>query len=76
MMCLGAIVNVGIESLVIGAPDRLVGALSLLAHGEYYAQKLSRIQILSGVMASESQTLLNEYARRTGLRQHLAQNAP
>lgn len=65
MMCLGAIVNVGIESLVVGAQDRAVGALQLLPHGEYYHVKQRRMQLLTGVLAAESQSLLDEYVNRT-----------
>ena len=36
MMCLGAIINVGIDSIVIARPDPDIGALELLPHGEYY----------------------------------------
>ncbi len=75
MMCLGAIVNVGIEALVVGAPDQLVGALNLMRHGEYYEQKLASFQLLSGVLAADSQALLNEYVARTGLRKHLARDS-
>lgn len=72
MMCLGAIVNVGIESVVIGQADEYVGALPLMPHGEYYAYKLGRMQLVRGFMAAESQALLDEYVRRTGKRAHLA----
>ncbi len=74
MMCLGAIINVGIESLVIASADRHVGALRLLPHGEYYDYKRSRLSITCGFMAAESQALLDEYVRKTGLRAHLAGN--
>ncbi len=72
MMCLGAIINVGIHSLVIGAADSLVGAINLLPFGEYYERKRSTLQVVRGFMAGDSQALLNEYVRRTGLRAHLA----
>jgi tRNA(adenine34) deaminase len=72
MMRLGAIVNVGIESLVIGRADPDVGALQLLPHGVYYDAKRARLQVTTGFMATESQALLAEYVRRTGLRPHLA----
>lgn len=75
MMCLGAIINVGIESLVVGAADPLVGAISLLPHGGYYRGKGSKLQLTTGFMAEECQALLNEYVRRTGARAHLATNA-
>jgi tRNA(adenine34) deaminase len=77
MMCLGAIVNVSIESVVVGQADGYVGALALMSHGPYYAYKLGRLQLVRGFMAAESQALLDEYVRRTGLRAHLAStNAP
>ena len=72
MMCLGAIVNVGIESLVIGRLDPDVGALELLPHGTYYAAKHARLSVTTGFMARESQALLTAYVRRTGRRPHLA----
>jgi tRNA(adenine34) deaminase len=75
MMCLGAIVNVGIESVVVGQADDYVGALPLMPHGPYYAYKLGRLQLVRGFMAAESQALLDEYVRHTGLRAHLASSA-
>ena len=75
MMCLGAIINVGIESIVIARPDPDIGALELLPHGEYYEYKRGRMQVVAGFMQTESQALLTEYVRRTGLRKHLAASA-
>ncbi len=72
MMCLGAIINVGIQSIVAGAADPLVGATNLLPFSEYYRRKGNTLQLVSGFMADESQALLNEYVRKTGLRAHLA----
>jgi len=72
MMCLGAIVNVGIEHLVVGRADPDIGALQLLEHSEYYRYKRGRMQIVSGFMAEASQALCDAYVRRTGLRRHLA----
>ena len=72
MMCLGAIINVGIESVVVGAADKYCGAISLLSMGDYYKYKGSRLKLVTGFMAEESQELLNEYVRRTGIRAHLA----
>ena len=75
MMCLGAIINAGIQSIVVAAADPLVGALSLLAAGAYYRKKSQTLRLTTGFMAVESQALLNEYVRRTGARTHLAANA-
>ena len=75
MMCLGAIINVGIESLVIARPDPDIGGLQLLRHAEYYEFKRGRMNVVSGYMNAESQALLSEYVRRTGVRQHLASSA-
>ena len=75
MMCLGAIINVGIESLVVGRADPDIGALQLLGYVEYYEYKRTRMQVVGGYMAQESQALLTEYVTRTGLRKHLAASA-
>ncbi|WP_425258450.1 nucleoside deaminase [Rubrivivax sp. RP6-9] len=75
MMCLGAMINAGIESLVIARPDPDMGALRLLPHAEYYDFKRRRLNVTSGFMASEAQALLTEYVRRTGLRRHLSDAA-
>lgn len=72
MMCLGAIINVGIQSVVTGAADPLVGAIDLLAFSDYYRHKGNALQLVSGFMAEESQALLNEYVRKTGFRAHLS----
>lgn len=74
MMCLGAIINVGIDALVIGAADTWVGALGLLPHGDYYRYKAESLVVSQGFMEQESQALLNEYVQRKGIRQHLVQS--
>jgi tRNA(adenine34) deaminase len=74
MMCLGAIVSVAIDTIVIAAPDSHVGALNLLPHSPYYRRKLEGMSIVTGVLDAESQTLLNEYVRKTGWRPHLARD--
>lgn len=70
MMCLGAIVNVGITRIVFAAPDPLVGAAALLGSIDYYRRK--GLQIMGNVRRDESQILLNAYVQCTGLRPHLA----
>ena len=70
MMCLGAIVNVGIARVVFGAFDRRVGATGLLPHGNYYRRK--GLEIVSGLAADDNRALINEYVRRTGLRAHMS----
>jgi tRNA(adenine34) deaminase len=75
MMCLGAIINVGIERVVVAASDGAVGALKLLPHADYYRNKFSRLQLVTGMLEAESQALLDEYVRRTGFRRHLSSNA-
>ena len=75
MMCLGAIVNVAIDKVVIAAQDSHVGALNLLPHGSYYRRKLEGMSIVTGILEAESQALLNEYVRKTGWRPHLARGA-
>lgn len=75
MMYLGAIINAGIQTLIVAAEDPLVGALSLLPAGQYYREKASHLKVHRGCMAAESQALLNAYVRKTGGRRHLATNA-
>jgi len=75
MMCLGAIVNVAIDTVFIAAPDSHVGALNLLPHSAYYRRKLEGMRIVTGVLEAESQALLSEYVRMTGWRPHLARGA-
>lgn len=72
MMCLGAIINVGIECLVIGAADAAIGGLQLVEHADYYRSKRGQMTIIAGYMAQESRMLLDAYIRRTGFRRHLA----
>lgn len=73
MMCLGAIVNVGIDRVVFGVTDPVVGASTLLSSIGYYRTK--RLELVGDVMRAESQALLDDYVARTGLRRHLASNA-
>jgi len=73
MMCLGAIVNVGIDRVVFAATDPLVGASTLLSSSEYYQTK--GLQLVGGVLRAQSQALLDEYVARTGFRRHLASGA-
>ena len=70
MMCLGAIINSGIDKIVFGVSDAWVGGLCLLPHGDYYRAKTASFTIVGGVLAEESQAMLNEYVRRTGFRAH------
>jgi tRNA(adenine34) deaminase len=70
MMCLGAIINSGIDKIVFGVSDAWVGGLCLLPHGDYYRAKTASFTIVGGVLADESQAMLNEYVRRTGFRAH------
>lgn len=66
----GTIVDVGIARVVFGVFDRLVGATGWLSQGDYDRRK--GLELVSGVAADESRTLINEYARRTGLRAHMS----
>lgn len=72
MMCLGAMINVGIDTIVVAQADTWIGTLNLLLHGDYYRHKQQGMTIITGVIAEESQLLLKEYVRRSGVRQHLA----
>ena len=69
MMCFGAIVNFHFRRLVVAAPDRLVGALSLIPHAPYYMRRAPAIT--TGVLADESRAIIEQYVARTNLRSHL-----
>ncbi|WP_418318911.1 hypothetical protein [Piscinibacter sakaiensis] len=56
----------------MASPDRHVGAPCLTPQRGYYRYKASRMRLISCVLEARAQALLDEYVRRTGLRQHLA----
>lgn len=68
-MCLGVSVYSAIDRIVWGASDPLCATEATIACTPYYAKK--RLILLGGVLASESQELLNEYVRRTPVRPYL-----
>ncbi|MCP3700452.1 MAG: nucleoside deaminase [Aliivibrio sp.] len=68
-MCAGAIVNTGIQEIVYGASDSLVGAISVLRTNGYYQTRL--VNVVGDVLANESQQLLNQYVDKYGCRKHL-----
>jgi tRNA(adenine34) deaminase len=70
MMCLGAIINSGIDKIVFGVSDAWVGGLCLMPHGDYYRAKTASFTIVGGVLADDAQAMLNEYVRATGMRVH------
>ncbi len=69
-MCAGALVNVGIAQLVYGAQDKYVGAIDALKTNEYYYKKLQNV--VPGVLAHQSQDLLNHYVQKHNCRHHLS----
>jgi tRNA(adenine34) deaminase len=69
MMCFGAIVNFHFRRLIIGAPDRLVGALALIPHSPYYRRRAPAIT--TNVLADESRAVVARYVEQTGFRPHL-----
>lgn len=69
MMCFGAIVHFHFRRLIVGAPDRLVGALSLVPHSPYYRRRAPAIT--ANMLADESRALVARYVAQTGLRPHL-----
>lgn len=69
MMCFGAIVNFHFRRLIIAAPDRLVGALSLIPHAAYYTRRAPTIT--TNILANESRRVVAQYVARTKLRPHL-----
>ncbi len=75
MICLGAIIKLGIDAWVIARADPDIVGLRLLPHAAYHDSKRSRLQVLPGYRAAESQALLAAYLRRMGLRRHLGEAA-
>ncbi|MCG8350340.1 MAG: nucleoside deaminase [Chloroflexales bacterium] len=69
MMCFGAIVHFHFRRLIVRAPDRLVGALSLMPHSPYYRRRAPAIT--ANILADESRALVARYVEQTGLRSHL-----
>lgn len=68
-MCFGAIVNFYFRRLIIAAPDRLVGALSLIPHAPYYTRRAP--MITTNILADASHAVVAQYVARTNLRPHL-----
>lgn len=64
MMCMGAIVASRIRRVVYGAKDHMAGAVSLLPHKQHYIEFAP--QVVGGVLAEESITLLRTYVEQTG----------
>ncbi|MEY2896368.1 MAG: hypothetical protein RL669_637 [Pseudomonadota bacterium] len=65
MMCMGAIVIAGIHRIVWGAADPVAGVADMLPSYTYLKRK--QVDLVSGVLASESRALLDEYWRRLGV---------
>lgn len=69
MMCLGAIINLQINRLVIAKSHPGIGAVGLAESLSYYSSRLPKVD--RGLREKESYELIVEYVRRTGLRQDL-----
>jgi tRNA(adenine34) deaminase len=69
MMCFGTIVSFHFGRLIIGAPDRLVGARALIPGSPYYSRRAP--SITADVLPDESRTLVAQYVAQTGFCRHL-----
>jgi tRNA(adenine34) deaminase len=63
-MCAGALVNARIERLVYGADDAKAGACGTLWNLVQSEKLNHRMEVVRGLMAEESRSLLQEFFRR------------
>ncbi len=68
LMCVGALVHARIGTLVYGAPEPKAGAVDSTQRAHEHAALNHRMTVISGVLASESRELMQEFfrERRTG----------
>jgi tRNA(adenine34) deaminase len=66
LMCVGALVHARVGTLVYGAPEPKAGAIDSTQHAHKHAALNHRMTVVSGVLASECKTLMQEFfkARR------------
>lgn len=66
LMCVGALVHARVGTLVYGAPEPKAGAVDSTQRAHEHAALNHRMTIVSGVLASECKTLMQEFfkARR------------
>ncbi|MBP8272797.1 MAG: tRNA adenosine(34) deaminase TadA [Acidobacteria bacterium] len=66
LMCVGALVHARVGTLVYGAPEPKAGAVASTQHAHEHAALNHRMAVVSGVLASESKALMQEFfkARR------------
>jgi tRNA(adenine34) deaminase len=70
MMCMGTIVIAGIHRIVWGASDPVAGVADMLPRYTYLKRK--QVDLVSGVLAEESLSLLDEYWCRRGVHRERA----
>ncbi len=63
LMCVGALVHARIGTLVYGAPEPKAGAIDSTQRAHEHAALNHRMTVISGVMASESKTLMQKFFR-------------
>lgn len=68
LMCVGALVHARIGTLVYGAPEPKAGAVDSTQRAHEHAALNHRMTVISGVLASESRELMQQFFReRRGL---------
>jgi tRNA(adenine34) deaminase len=63
LMCVGALVHARIETLIYGAPEPKAGAIDSTQRAHEHPALNHRMTVISGVLASESKALMQEFFR-------------
>ena len=63
LMCVGALVHARIGTLVYGAPEPKAGAVESTQRAHEHAALNHRMTVISGVLASESRELMQQFFR-------------
>ena len=63
LMCVGALVHARIGTLVYGAPEPKAGAVDSTQRAHEHAALNHRMTVISGVLASESRELMQQFFR-------------
>lgn len=63
LMCVGALVHARVGTLVYGAPEPKAGAVDSTQRAHEHAALNHRMTVISGVLASESRELMQQFFR-------------
>lgn len=64
LMCLGAIIQARIKTIVYGAHDTRIGIISNNMLPQFWSKANHKPEIISGVLATESSLILTEFFRK------------